>query len=175
MPCNWSKNDDQSSNSSTTTEPAKSRYNEISAWAVLGLALRYALFLGLDRAAIAPFQGPIETVTEEDICRLRVWYNLLTCDFNLMLTSGLPATVDPTLSAQVIGQFTSSMYSQQPGDLRVSALVELVSIVHRAMQSCGDVSGRQLNSYTLRQLNNELEKWEWYVYVNFLICCFSLG
>ena len=77
---------------------------------VLGLALRYALLLGLDRAAIAPFHGPIDAITENDVCRLRVWYNLLNCDFNLMLISGLPASVIPAPSAQVAGRFASSIF-----------------------------------------------------------------
>jgi hypothetical protein len=156
MPCNWNSGNGQTSGA----ESPKSRYNEVSAWAVLGLALRYALLLGLDQASIAPFQEHTHTVNQDDICRLRVWYNLLTCDFNLMLTSGLPASLDPAPSAQVIKKFASSPHSQQPADLRVSGLVELVSIVHRAMRSCDDTSGRKLNPYCLGQLNNELEAWE---------------
>lgn len=160
MPCNWGHERDQPTISTGATGLPNSRYNEVSAWAVLGLALRYALLLGLDRAAIAPFHGPIDSITENDVCRLRVWYNLLNCDFNLMLISGLPASVDPAPSAQVAGRFASSIYSKQPGDIRVSGLVELVSIVHRAMQSCGDMSGHQLSPSCLRKLNIDLEKWE---------------
>lgn len=160
MPCNWGNESDQSTTSTGATGQPNSRYNEVSAWAVLGLALRYSLLLGLDRAAIAPFHGPIDSITESDVCRLRVWYNLLNCDFNLMLISGLPASVDPAPSAQVAGRFASSTYSKHPGDIRVSGLVELVSIVHRAMQSCGDISGHQLSPSCLRKLNIDLGKWE---------------
>lgn len=160
MPCNWGNESNESTINTGATGPPNSRYNEVSAWAVLGLALRYALLLGLDRAAIAPFHGPIDSITENDVCRLRVWYNLLNCDFNLMLISGLPASVDPAPSAQVAGRFASSIHSKQPGDIRVSGLVELVSIVHRAMQSCGDMSGHHLSPYCLRKLNIDLEKWE---------------
>ncbi|KAH8698691.1 hypothetical protein BGW36DRAFT_149806 [Talaromyces proteolyticus] len=161
MPCNSDDEDDPSPKTTAAMPKGlKSRYNEISAWAVLGLALRYALFLGLDKSAVAPFQGPVKPVSDEDISCLRVWYNLLTCDFNLMLTSGLPASLDPSLSAQVARRFSSSRHTQQPGDLRVAGLVELVAVVHRAMRSCGDVSGRQLDSYCLRKLNTELEDWE---------------
>lgn len=163
MPCSWENEDEPSSKNPTqskTFNAPKSRYNEISAWAVLGLALRYALFLGLDRAAIAPFQGPVRPVSQEDMSCLRVWYNLLTCDFNLMLTSGQPASLDPLVSAQVARRFSSSRHAQQPADLRVAGLVELVAVVYRAMKSCGDVSGRQLDSYCLRRINTELEEWE---------------
>lgn len=163
MPCSWGNEDEPSvrnSNQSKTLNTPKSRYNEISAWAVLGLALRYALFLGLDRAAIAPFQDPVSAVSQNDMSCLRVWYNLLTCDFNLMLTSGQPASLDPLVSAQVARRFSSSRHAQQPADLRVAGLVELVAVVHRAMKSCADVSGRQLDPYCLRKINTELEEWE---------------
>ncbi|KZF19673.1 hypothetical protein L228DRAFT_285614 [Xylona heveae TC161] len=166
MPCS---RDDEDNGASKVPLDAhyqpKSRYNEISAWAVLGLAVRYALFLGLDRAAIAPFEGPIKSVSEEDICRLRVWYNLLTCDFNLMLTSGLPTSLDPAPSAKVAQRFSSHRAAQQPGDLRVSALVGLVAIVHRGMRICNDASGRQLDTLCLRKINVELDEWErsWYI------------
>ncbi|QGA17437.1 hypothetical protein EYB26_005108 [Talaromyces marneffei] len=165
MPCNSGNESYQSTTRAEATGAPNSRYNEVSAWAIFGLALRYALLLGLDRAAIAPFHGPIDSITENDVSRLRVWYNLLNCDFNLMLISGLPASVDPAPSAQVAERFASSIYSKHPGDIRVSGLVELVSIVHRAMQSCVDMSGHQLSPSCLRKLNIDLEKWEqtWYM------------
>lgn len=144
---------------STSLRPPRSRYNETSAWAILGLAMRYALLLGLDRSAIKPFQNTHEA-SEEDMSRLRVWYNLLTCNFNLMLTSGLPASIDPRLSTSVAQRFGSSSIARYPADLRVTALVELVSIVHEAMQSCGDVCGRQLPPVYLTKVNTDMRTWE---------------
>ncbi|PYI03542.1 hypothetical protein BO78DRAFT_193882 [Aspergillus sclerotiicarbonarius CBS 121057] len=142
-------------------QPPKSRYNEISAWAVLGLAVRYALFLGLDQKALRPFaQSSTAVVSADEIARLRIWYNLLTCDFNLMLTSGLPASLDPTASGQLARRFGVHRMAQQPADLRVAGLVELVALVHRTMRRCGDVSGRQLNVEGLRQLNLSFDEWE---------------
>ena len=143
----------------TSLRPPRSRYNETSAWAILGLAMRYALLLGLDRSAIKPFQNTHEA-SEEDMSRLRVWYNLLTCNFNLMLTSGLPASIDPRLSTNVAQRFGSSSIARYPADLRVTALVELVSIVHEAMQSCGDVCGRQLPPVYLTKVNTDMRTWE---------------
>lgn len=141
--------------------PPKSRYNEISAWAVLGLAVRYALFLGLDQKGLQPF-APSSTaaVSPDEVARLRVWYNLLTCDFNLMLTSGLPASLDPTVSGQLARRFGTHRLAHQPADLRVAGLVELVALVHRTMRRYGDVSGRQLNVEGLRQLNVSFDEWE---------------
>ncbi|PWY83882.1 hypothetical protein BO94DRAFT_625431 [Aspergillus sclerotioniger CBS 115572] len=139
----------------------KSRYNEISAWAVLGLAVRYALFIGLDQRALQPFaQSSTAAVSADEVARLRVWYNLLTCDFNLMLTSGLPASLDPTISGQLAPRFGVHRLAHQPADLRVSGLVELVAVVHRTMRCYGDVSGRQINVKGLQQLNAAFDEWE---------------
>ena len=141
---------------------AKSRYNDISAYSILGVAIRYATFLGLDHTAISPFQGSVASITEEDIARFRVWRNLLTCDCNLMLSSGLPATLDPVPAAEV-GQLISSLpAAQMPGDLRITALVELVVIVNRVAKSSGDHSGRHLDAYCLKKVNMDLDEWERY-------------
>lgn len=162
MPC--SKGDDEYENSerqSTHHEPkTKSRYNEISAWVVLGLAERYSVLLGLEQSATSLFKTPNKVPSAEDVKRLRVWYNLLTCNFNLMLTSGLPASIDPSPSVQVAWRFVSHELMQSPGDLRVRGLVELVGIVHIAMSSCGDISGRQLQPDCLERLNIDLDDWE---------------
>lgn len=160
MPCRPDREDDDITTQTTSNSLPKSRYNDISAWAVLGLAVRYAVFLGLDRMAIAPFQGPVESISDEDVSRLRVWHNLLTCDYNLMLTSGLPASLDPAPAASIARVFSSHHSAQQPGDLRVTALVELVVIAHRATQSSGDLSGRQLDSVCLKKLNADFDEWE---------------
>lgn len=159
MPCSKQGDSDDPPSTVRPQFQPKSRYNDISAWAVLGLAFRYATFLGLDRAAIVPFQGPTKEISLEDFSRLRVWYNLITCDCNLMLTSGLPASLDPTLAASVAQNFGSHRLAQQPGDLRYTALMELAVIVYRATRSGGDFSGRQLDVYSLRKANTELDDW----------------
>ncbi|KAJ5081018.1 hypothetical protein N7456_013728 [Penicillium angulare] len=159
MPSAQEDEDDFDSGENWSRSPS-SRYNEISAWAVLGLALRYATLLGLERSAIAPFREQTGDPSKYDVSRLRVWYNLLTCNFNLMLTSGLPTSVDPTLSVQVAQSFSSHSRTQYPGDVRVTALVELVGFVYRAMCSCGDISGRRLRAQSLQKLNKELDSWE---------------
>nr|XP_031861608.1 uncharacterized protein CI109_002838 [Kwoniella shandongensis]KAA5528680.1 hypothetical protein CI109_002838 [Kwoniella shandongensis] len=174
MPVNRDHQDPQPhTNGKPTT---RSRYNDISAWAVLGLAARYALFLGLDRLAVQPFQvssvlvAPGHTITESDMSRLRVWHNLITCDCNLMLTSGLPASLDPAPAVAIGKVFAGHQLAQQPGDLRVTALVELVGIAHRAIESSaratggakgtGPGVGRVLEASCLRKANFELDEWE---------------
>ncbi|KAJ5991208.1 transcriptional regulator family: Fungal Specific TF [Penicillium canescens] len=168
MPCSREDEDENPDRHSThDTRKAKSRYNEISAWAVLGLAERYSVLLGLEQSATSFFKDPNKSPSAEDANRLRVWYNLLTCNFNLMLTSGLPVSIDPTPSVQVARNFVSSELMQSPADLRVRGLVELVGIVHLAMSSCGDISGRQLQPSCLERLNIDLDDWErsWFAHL----------
>ena len=139
----------------------KSRYNDLSAWAVFGLAVRYASFLGLDRTAMAPFRGLTEAVaSQEDLSRARVWLNLVTYDCNLTLTSGLPASVDPALAEKTARSFCAHRLAQFPGDLRYAALVELASIVRRAKHSDRGYSMRYPNVDALRKANIGLEDWE---------------
>lgn len=161
MPCIREEDDDEDNDSSTSRFP-RSRYNEISAGAVLGLAMRYAHLVGLYPSAIAPFGSNGNPLSTEDANRLRVYYNLLTCNFNLMLTSGFPASIDfdPQISVRMAQAFSSHEGFQYPGDLRVSGLVALVAIVDDAMRSAGDATGRRIGLPRLLQLNEELAEWE---------------
>ncbi|KAJ5516968.1 hypothetical protein N7527_008528 [Penicillium freii] len=141
MPC--SKEDDEDENverQSTNHEPkATSRYNEISAWVVLGLAERYSVLLGLEQSATSLFKPSNKVPSIEDVKRLRVWYNLLTCNFNLMLTSGLPASIDPGPSVQVAWRFVSHELMQSPADLRDEQHIEEKEIDDMAFQSLLDL------------------------------------
>ncbi|PVH83619.1 hypothetical protein DL98DRAFT_652429 [Cadophora sp. DSE1049] len=157
MPCSLENSDKTLQRSQ---RQPKSRYNDISAYSILGVAIRYATFLGLDHTAIAPFKGPTASISEDDVARFRVWRNLLTCDCNLMLSSGLPATLDPVPAAEVGQLISSHPAAQLPGDLRITALVELVVIVNRVAKSSGDHSGRHLDAYCLKKVNMDLDEWE---------------
>ncbi|KAH7304189.1 hypothetical protein B0I35DRAFT_401521 [Stachybotrys elegans] len=137
------------------------RYNAISAWSMLGLAIRYALFLGLHQDAVLPFKtNSSETPTLEDVGRLRVWINLLTCDAALTLLSGLPATLNPDPVVAVADCFKSHPSATHPDDTRSPATCELVSILKRAVKSSGSPSARSLDAACLRQVNLELDRWE---------------
>lgn len=137
-----------------------SRYNDISAWAVLGLAARYAALLNLGNEAIAPFKRPETAATHDEMSQLRIWYNLLTCDWNLMLSSALPATLDPTEGASIARSFGAQPSAQQPNDLRYAALVELVNISHSALETNREFSARRLNAVGLRKFNVACDDWE---------------
>ncbi|TVY89300.1 hypothetical protein LAWI1_G001076, partial [Lachnellula willkommii] len=139
----------------------QTRYNDISAWSVLGLAIRYSIFLGLDRSAVTPFSTPNSTGPEqEDFARLRVWINVLTCDCHLMLSAGLPASVDPEPVTMIGRAFASHEKALQPDDSRVAAISELGAIVKRAARSSGDPRLRVLDAASLKKANAEFDNWE---------------
>lgn len=159
MPCNWA--DATSENLEGETGPSKGRYNDVSAWAVLGLAARYALALKLHHETKATSDmAPPSIMTYDQTARLRTLCNLSTCDFNLMLSSGLPVSIDPGNIARNISNFASQANSQHPGDLRYTALIELVSLTYQALKGSGDLSGRKLTQRSLSILNSDFDGWE---------------
>ncbi|CAK7214645.1 hypothetical protein SEUCBS140593_002251 [Sporothrix eucalyptigena] len=151
-------------------DTVKSRYNDLSAWVVFGLAVRYASFLGLERRITRPFKnnGASETAwaTRTDFAWARVWLNLVTYDCNLTLTSGLPASIDPTRVEVMARLFGQHRLAQFPGDLRYSALVELACIMQRARDgerkgSAGGTYARgHPNVDVLKRANMGFEDWE---------------
>lgn len=144
-----------------TAEICQTRYNDISAWSVLGLAIRYSLFLGLDKTSVSPFTNSnINHPTEDDFARLRVWINLLTCDCHLMLSAGLPASLNPEPVAKIAREFAKHELAFQPDDSRIAAISELVAIIRKAASSSGDPSVRVLDNVTLRKANAEFDDWE---------------
>ncbi|KAL2879199.1 hypothetical protein SGCOL_005322 [Colletotrichum sp. CLE4] len=144
------------------SNPTRSiRYNAISAWSMLGLAIRYALFLGLHQNAVLPFNSNDGSKpTLEDVGRLRVWINLLTCDAALTLSSGLPATLNPDPVVAVADCFRSHRSASHPDDTRSSATCELVSILKRAVRRSGSPNARSLDAACLQQVNLELDTFE---------------
>lgn len=135
----------------------RSRYNDVSAWAVLGLAARYAKLLRINQDLATIGQNDYY---EDDFARFRTYYNLISCDFNLMLSSGLPVSIDPTSTRQGMHELVGSDRSQLPGDLRIVALIELVALTYQTLTKCGDFSGRKLDPRSLRSLNTDLDQWE---------------
>ncbi|TVY84479.1 hypothetical protein LSUE1_G000773 [Lachnellula suecica] len=140
---------------------SQTRYNDISAWSVLGLAIRYSLFLGLDRTALIPFSSQsINIPDREDVARLRVWVNILTCDCHLMLSTGLPASLDPEPVTKIGRSFATRKDATQPEDSRLAAVSELVAIIKRAAKSSGDPRVRVLDPLSLKKANAEFDDWE---------------
>ncbi|KAH8682142.1 hypothetical protein BX600DRAFT_447839 [Xylariales sp. PMI_506] len=157
MPCSLKEGsqDDQTSGSSI-----KTRYNDLSAWTVFGIAIRYAAFLNLERQALAPFRSTGTALSQEDFDTMRVWLNLVSYDCSLTHTSGLPLSIDPHPAARVVRQFCSDRLAQEPGDTRYAALIELACIVHRAKSSIGEYPQRHPNIASLKKANVDMEEWE---------------
>jgi hypothetical protein len=150
--------------SQTNRTKVKTRYNDMSAWAVFGMALRYASFLNLERQALAPFRSKDKTApAEEDIDRMRTWLNLITYDCNLTLTSGLPVSINPAITARVVPEWLSHRMTQDPGDIRYAALIELACIVQRAKNTDDGGLSRHPTVVSLKKANVEMEEWERYV------------
>ncbi|ORY56910.1 uncharacterized protein BCR38DRAFT_528290 [Pseudomassariella vexata] len=143
------------------TKKFRTRYNDMSAWAIFGLAVRYATFLSLEKSALAPFRKDVQsTPSRNDMDRMRVWLNLITYDCNLTLASGLTASLDPTLTGQVARGFCSHHFAQTPGDVRYAALVELACIMRRAKHVDGTPTNRQPDVASLNNANVEMNNWE---------------
>lgn len=116
--------------------------------------------MSLDTSAPAPFNGDLDQISEVDMSRMRVLNNLVTCDYNLMLSSGLPASIDPGPARDVAQIFANHRLAQSPEDLRISALIELAVIAHNAFQDSGSKAARQLDGRSLRKANSDFDVWE---------------
>lgn len=148
--------------SSATKGGTKTRYNDMSAWAVFGLSLRYASFMGLDRKALTPFLhgGTASAITTQDVDSMRVWLNLVTYDCNLTLTSGLPSSLDPEKVPLAARNFCSHQASQEPGDLRYASLTELACIVQRVVRHKAGNVDRDQAVAQIKKANVDLDDWE---------------
>lgn len=62
---------------------SKSRFNDVSAWTSIGIAIRQAVLIRLDKVCIdAPlkYHGGVLNLDDEDAMKMRVWMNLLSLD-----------------------------------------------------------------------------------------------
>ena len=116
--------------------------------------------LGLESKALAPFKTLQGQIDQEDMTSFRVLRNLITCDWNLMLSSGFPMTTEPENAAGFGELITSQSTAQVPGDMRISALMELVVLVRRATRSAATSSGRHFSLKQMQKLNLEMDEWE---------------
>jgi hypothetical protein len=155
MPCGQ-----QYGTPSPTHKRPRSRYNDVSAYTILGLALRFAKVIGLEKHATCSFQQQNKSASTSDVDRLRVWNNLVTCHYNLMLNSRFDASVDPAPAAIASQKMILHLAAQNPEDTRVAALVELSVILYRAGRSTGSLSRLPLDGTSIRKANAEFDEWE---------------
>jgi hypothetical protein len=155
MPCGQEHGD-----STPTHKHQRSRYNDVSAYTILGLALRFAKVIDLEKDATLPFLQSDKSASTSDVDRLRVWNNLIACHYNLMLNSRFDASVDPRPAASASKQMILHHAAQQPEDTRVAALVDLSVILYRTKQGLGTSSRLPLDGPSLRRANVEFDEWE---------------
>lgn len=140
---------------------ARSRYNDLSAFSILGVATRFANFLNLPKLAPASFEGDPQPVTESDVARMRVWINLTTCEAHLVLSSGLPSALDTERTARVMPAFAENACAQDlTSDRRVAGLLQMVEIVQQAASSSGDPAARSISAPALKRANHRLDLWQ---------------
>lgn len=131
----------------------ESRYSEMSVWSMLGLAGRHALFLGLEKASSPPFQG-----WRGDRQTYKTWHNLLTCDANLMMTSGLPPSTYAASSSRNILSLESHGLPQTADDVRVGALLQLAAIAQSTVQRTSALP--EIDQHAINRCNEGLDEWE---------------
>lgn len=69
--------------SSQITFASKSRFNDISAWTAIGIAIRQATLIRLDKVCVeAPmkYHSGVLNIDDEEVKKVRVWMNLLSLD-----------------------------------------------------------------------------------------------
>jgi hypothetical protein len=139
--------------SATSSKGYESRYSEMSVWSMLGLAGRHALFLGLEKASSPPFEG-----LKGDRQSYKTWHNLLTCDANLMMTSGLPPSTYAASSARNLLSLEVHGLPQTADDVRVGALLQLAAIAQRTVQRANALP--EIDQQAIVRCNDGLDEWE---------------
>lgn len=143
----------------------KLRYNDISAFTILGLTVRLANLIGLNRSCRALLRDPDQALSCTLSDRVRLWYNLLSCDCNLVMTSGLHSSFNAALideAAAASECFASHTFAQLPGDARLAGLIQLVSIVSglNARSHTSQQQPHEFDATQLQKINVEMDEWE---------------
>ncbi|KAI1619408.1 hypothetical protein EDD37DRAFT_216771 [Exophiala viscosa] len=98
----------------------RSRFSEGGAWQCLGLAIRWATSLALERSCHVPFQRP-ETVTRTDVRRFRTMLYLIESDHYLALSARRSSHLNPEPLHAVLDTFLQGNYVQDT-DIRLASL-----------------------------------------------------
>ncbi|KAJ5618761.1 hypothetical protein N7510_002745 [Penicillium lagena] len=105
-----------------------SRFSEGGAWQCLGLAIRWATSLALERTSHISFQRP-GTATEEDARRFRTMLYLVESDHYLALSARRPSYLNPEPFHNVLANFLGCKYAQ-PTDIRLTSLFRVAYGAH---------------------------------------------
>lgn len=136
--------------------PLEGSLTNRSAWNIIGLALRMSKQMGLEHRVVQAFNGEKDP-RKEDFRLLRVTLNLLSLDYQFMLSSRSPVTMDPTAIVSIARQFLLHENSDIE-DIKLIALGELAMILHYAFDKTGRLG--TLDWASLRQLNCRFDEWE---------------
>ncbi|OJJ05894.1 hypothetical protein ASPVEDRAFT_154023 [Aspergillus versicolor CBS 583.65] len=106
----------------------QSRFSEAGAWQCLGLAIRWATSLTLERSCHTSFLHP-ETVTQEDARRFRTMLYLVESDHYLALSARRPSYLNPKPLYDVLTNFLGCKYVQAT-DTRLTSLFRVAYSTH---------------------------------------------
>ncbi|CAI7649906.1 unnamed protein product [Penicillium manginii] len=106
----------------------RSRFSEMGAWQCLGLAIRWATSLALERSCYLSFQQP-QTATRLDVRRFRTMLYLVESDHYLALSARRPSYLNPTPLKEVLENFLHADFVQAT-DIRLASLFKVACGAH---------------------------------------------
>ncbi|ORY23121.1 hypothetical protein BCR39DRAFT_549915 [Naematelia encephala] len=112
-----------------TPNAYRSRFSESSVWHCLGLAIRWAVLLGLDSSAHLPFVNPTHPTTLQDARVFRTMMYLTESDHYLAISARKPPTLAPSQIFHALPRYLRSEWVQ-PTDTRLASLLRVVQAVH---------------------------------------------
>lgn len=107
---------------------SRSRFSEEGAWQCLGLAIRWATSLALERSCHVAFKNR-ETLTRADVGCFRTMLYLAESDHYLALSARRPSVLKPGQLYEVLDSFTRSKYVQTT-DIRIVSLFRVAYSAH---------------------------------------------
>ncbi|KAL4874307.1 hypothetical protein BJY04DRAFT_226175 [Aspergillus karnatakaensis] len=112
----------------TGPERFRSRFSEGGAWQCLGLAIRWATSLALERSCHTSFLRP-EMATRDDVRRYRTMLYLVESDHYLALSARRPSYLDPKPLHDVLKNYLQCRYVQNT-DIRLASLFRVAYGAH---------------------------------------------
>ncbi|KAL7419008.1 hypothetical protein Q5752_006693 [Cryptotrichosporon argae] len=107
----------------------RSRFSEAGAWQCMGLAIRWATSLSLERTCHLAFRGPVDGVTRDDARRCRTMLYLVESDHYLALSARRPPCLDTRALSDVLANFLRCKHLQAT-DVRVTSLFRAAHSAH---------------------------------------------
>ncbi|KAI5481375.1 hypothetical protein MNV49_004997 [Pseudohyphozyma bogoriensis] len=125
----------------------RSRYSEMSTWNLMGIAIRWAIQLGLESTVSDPFTQPGRIATIEEVRCYRTLIYLVETDYRLAVSARQPATLDPRPALAGV--------SGRP-DHRLGALLQVACATRGAGLHANDLSFKNVSIGTIQSFNADL-------------------